>query len=328
MKNGINEKLRIPINGFDQGMFIKGNNRNNPILLFLHGGPGMPEYPLTQKYPTGIEDHFIVCWWEQRGAGLSYNKSIKPENITLDRLVEDTIEVTGYLRKRFGREKIYLMGHSFGTLIGLYAIKQRPCLYCAYIGIAQVVNQFISEKIAYDYIIKQYKDKGNSGMIKRMERYNIPSMNTIPLDYAAFRDKPMHDLGIGTMRNMKSVINGIFFPIMNFSGYTFLEKINLWRAKSFLLNKTNLWETMIATDISKEIVSLDIPVYLMHGIYDYTVNYSLTKSYYKTLKTPLKGFYSFEQSAHSPVFEEPGRFMKILSEDVLSGNNNNADNLP
>jgi pimeloyl-ACP methyl ester carboxylesterase len=226
MENGINEKIHVQINGFEQGMFIKGKNQNNPIILFLHGGPGMPEYPLTQKHPTNIEEDFIVCWWEQRGAGLSYNKDIKPKNITVDQLVADTIEVTNYLCKRFGRDKIYLMGHSFGTLIGLYVVKQRPELYHAYIGIAQIAKQLVSEKIAYEYIIEQYKINENNGMVKKMEKYNISSMDTIPLGYAVFRDKPMHELGIGTMHTMKSVIGGVFFPIMNFSGYNFSEKIN------------------------------------------------------------------------------------------------------
>ncbi|MDR1344076.1 MAG: alpha/beta hydrolase [Tannerellaceae bacterium] len=237
----------------------------------------------------------------------------------------DTIEVTRYLCKRFGQEKIHLMGHSFGTFIGLYAVKRQPDLYHSYIGIAQIVKQFDSEKIAYRYIIERYKEKGNDRMIKRMEKYNLSSMDTISLDYAVFRDGPMHHLGIGTMHDMKSVISGIFLPVMKFSEYNFSEKINFWKAKSFILNKTNLWETMMATDIAKEIKSLDIPVYFMHGIYDYTVNYLLTKEYYETLETPLKGFYTFEQSAHSPVFEEPEKFMKILLEDVLPENNNNAD---
>jgi pimeloyl-ACP methyl ester carboxylesterase len=323
MKTNISEKIYVNINGLEQGMFIKGH-KNNPIILFLHGGPGMPEYPLTQKYETTIEEHFTVCWWEQRGASLSYNKNINFNEITIEQLVLDTIEMTNYLRNRFGQEKIYLMGHSFGTLIGLKTVKQRPELYYAYIGMAQITNQLDSEKIAYNYIMEHYTNKN---IIKKMKKYNIPAMDTMPLEYVALRDKPMHELGIGTMHDMKSVISGIFFPIMNFSEYTFSEKINLWKAKSLLLNRTNLWETMIATDFSKEILSIDIPIYFIHGIYDYTVNYSLTKEYYKILQAPIKGFYTFNQSAHSPIFEEPDKFIEILMEDVIKGKNELSDNI-
>jgi pimeloyl-ACP methyl ester carboxylesterase len=134
----------------------------------------------------------------------------------------------------------------------------------------------------------------------------------------------MHELGIGTMHKMKSVITGIFLPIMQNGEYAFSERINIWKAKSICLRKSNLWD-MSTIDLSREITSIEIPVYFMHGIYDYTVNYSLTKEYYEKLDSPLKGFYTFEHSAHSPIFEEPEKVNKILLEDVINGTNNNKD---
>jgi pimeloyl-ACP methyl ester carboxylesterase len=325
MENSISEKIFVEINGFIQGMFIKSNDVHNPVLLFLHGGPGLPEYGLTEKYPTHLEDHFTVCWWEQRGAGISYNKNITPEDLTIENIVLDTIEVANYLRERFNKEKIYLMGHSWGTLIGLYTVKEKPELFYAYIGVAQIVNQLESEKIAYKYMIEQYLKTNNKNMVKKMEKYNILLSDEIQKEYVEFRDKPMHELGIGTMHSMKSVISGIFFPIMGNREYTFSERINIWRAKSMYLNETNLWEIMTRTNISEKVTSIDVPVYFMHGIYDYTVNYTLAKEYYKTLESPLKSFYTFTNSAHSPIFEEPEYVIKILLEDVIKGKNNNSD---
>lgn len=121
LAGSISEKIRVNINGMEQGMFIKSKNINNPVLLFVHGGPGMPEYWLTQNYPTGLEDHFTVVWWEQRGAGLSYNPDIPAETMTAEQFISDTLEVTNYLRQRFGKEKIYLMAHSWGSYIGIQA---------------------------------------------------------------------------------------------------------------------------------------------------------------------------------------------------------------
>jgi pimeloyl-ACP methyl ester carboxylesterase len=321
----VDEKIVVQINGFEQGMFIKGKNSNAPVLLFLHGGPGMPEYGLTKKYPTDLENNFIVCWWEQRGAGLSFNKNISPEHLTVENIILDTIEVTNYLCERFNREKIYLMGHSWGSFIGLKVVEKNPELFYAYIGVAQIAYQLQSEKAAYEYMLERYKNSNNIRMVKKMEKFDVPNSTTIPLDYAEFRDKPMHELGIGTMHIMKSVITGIFLPIMQNNEYTFFERINIWKAKSVCLNKTNLWETMITTDLTSEILSIEIPVYFMHGIYDYTANYSLAKEYYKLLESPLKGFYTFENSAHSPIFEEPERVVKILLEDVLKETNKNKD---
>jgi pimeloyl-ACP methyl ester carboxylesterase len=313
MANPISEKVFVEINGFMQGMFVKSDDANNPVLLFLHGGPGFPEYGLTEKYPTHLEEHFTVCWWEQRGAGISYNRNTNPNDLTIENIVSDTIEVTNYLRKRFNKEKIYLMGHSWGTLIGLYTVKEKPKLFYAYIGVAQIVNQLESEKIAYKYMIEQYSKINNKNMVKSLEKYNILSSNEIKKEYVAFRDKPMHELGIGTIHSMKSVISGIFLPIMRNKEYTFSERINIWKAKSMYLNKTNLWEIMMQTNVSEKITAIDVPAYFMHGIYDYTVNYSLAKEYYKTLKSPLKDFYTFKNSAHSPIFEEPEQVIKILS---------------
>ncbi len=129
LAGSISEKVFVDINGVEQGMFIKGKDINNPVLLFVHGGPGMPEYWLTQFYPTSLEDHFTVVWWDQRGAGLSYSADIPPETMTAEQFISDTLEVTKYLRKRFGKEKIYLMAHSWGSYIGIQAAAREPELY-------------------------------------------------------------------------------------------------------------------------------------------------------------------------------------------------------
>ena len=88
------EKIFIEINGVKQGMFIQREDDAKPVLLFLHGGPGMPEFFLTRRYPTGLEEYFTVCWWEQRGSGLSYRAGLPPETMTVEQLIADTLAVT------------------------------------------------------------------------------------------------------------------------------------------------------------------------------------------------------------------------------------------
>jgi pimeloyl-ACP methyl ester carboxylesterase len=325
IQDSISEKTWVEINGIKLGMFIKGNNINNPILLFLHGGPGMPEYGFTQKHPTHLEKHFVVCWYEQRGAGISYHKNIAPKDITVENIVSDTVEVANYLKKRFGQDRVYLMGHSWGTLIGLKTIKQRPDLFYAYIGVAQIVNTLKSEQIAYEYMLGQYNKLGNKKMVKNLETFKLLTLSTIPVNYAKFRDKPMHELGIGSMRKMNSVVSGIFIPIMKNNDYTFSERINIWKAKNMILNKTDLWRRLVENNFTTEITSLDIPVYFLHGINDYTVNYYLTKDYFEGLAAPVKGFYTFNDSAHSPIFEEPEKAINILLEDVLKNETKLSD---
>ena len=123
---------------------------------------------------------------------------------------------------------------------------------------------------------------------------------------------------------MKSVISGIFLPSLQSREYTLSEKINLWRGKSSS-GVSSLWDEMTTTDLSKEVTELDLPVYFFHGIHDYTVNYTLAKDYFEQIQAPVKGFYTFEQSAHSPIFEEPEKVQKILMDDILVGTNSLAD---
>ncbi|MFA6951051.1 MAG: alpha/beta hydrolase [Lentimicrobiaceae bacterium] len=125
--------------------------------------------------------------------------------------------------------------------------------------------------------------------------------------------------------DMKSVITGIFLPSLACRDYTLTEKINMWRGKS-QSGVSILWDKILTTDLTKQVPKLNIPVYFFHGIYDYTVSYPLAKEYLNQIKAPVKGFYTFEHSAHSPLFEEPGKMKKIIQEDVLTGTNKLADN--
>jgi pimeloyl-ACP methyl ester carboxylesterase len=323
LAGSISEKTFVEINGVDQGMFIKSRNAENPVLLYLHGG--MPEYFLTSKYPVVLEDYFTVVWWEQRGSGISYNEDIPQETINLEQFISDTIEMTNYLRDRFGKEKIYLMGHSGGTFIGIQAAAKAPELYYAYIAMAQMTYQLESEKLAYDYMLQTTSDTGNGKLKRKLEENPVTIENGIPESYNAIRDVAMHSLGIGTTHQMKSVISGIFIPSLMNREYTFMEKINMWRGKS-KSGISSLWNEMMEIDLRTQILSLEIPVYFLNGRYDYTVSSNMAKEYFDELQAPIKGFYWFERSAHSPLFEEPEKVRTIIREDILSSKNDLADN--
>jgi len=133
------------------------------------------------------------------------------------------------------------------------------------------------------------------------------------------------DVGIGTMHGMNSVFRGVFIPVWTCRAYTFREKINIWKSKISFLPKTGIINELCETDFAERVPALEIPVYFMSGKYDLTVNIDLSREYFKKLRAPLKGFYTFEKSAHSPLLEEPGRFRDILLEDVLRGKNDLAD---
>ena len=324
LPGSISEKIFVDINGAQQGMFIKSKDKTHPVLLYLHGG--LPDYFLTEQYPTGLENDFTVVWWEQRGSGLSYNAGAPPEAVTVEQLISDTLEVTKYLRQRFGQQKIYLMGHSGGSFIGIQAAARAPELYEAYIGVGQMSDQIQSEIMAHDYMLAKYRQAGNDDMVRQLEASPVTLAGGTSQAYLALRDGAMHGLGIGTMHGMTSVFSGIFVPSLTFREYTFREKINLWRGKS-QSGVSALWTSILATDLTKQVPELKIPAYFLGGVYDYTCSSVLAKKYLMAIKAPVKGFYSFQQSAHSPMFEEPDKVQTILREDVITGENRLAEKM-
>lgn len=322
----ISEKIYIDIGGTEIGLLITGKNKSNPVLLFLGGGPGIPEYLLEYRKPSKLADEFVVCYLEYRGTSISYRPNMDAAALTTKCYLSDVTTVTEYLRKRFSQEKIYLMGHSFGTFIGIQSAFEHPEFYHAYIAMSQIVNQSESEVIAYQFMLDQYRKVNNTKMIDKFEKYQIISSDDAYRAYcvSALRDKAMHDLGIGTTHTMDSVITGIFLPSLRCKVYTPLERINIWRGKKFVEDSPVESERMLFNAYD-EVPSLEIPIYFFGGIYDHTCCYSLQKSYYEMIRAPLKGFYTFGHSAHSPLWEESEQAIKILRQDVLQGANQLAD---
>ena len=124
IENSISEKVWVDINGIKQGMFIRGENPQNPVILYLHGGPGTPMLQFISYLEKNerLEKYFTICYWDQRGSGMTYNKSTDPSTMTVEQMVEDTHKVTEYLKERFGQDKIYLIGHSWGSYLGVKTI--------------------------------------------------------------------------------------------------------------------------------------------------------------------------------------------------------------
>jgi pimeloyl-ACP methyl ester carboxylesterase len=187
-----------------------------------------------------------------------------------------------------------------------------------------MVNQLTSERMAYEYMLGRFKETGNSTMVRKLEAAPVTMTDGTPQAYLAVRDRAMHRLGVGTTHDMTSVLSGVFWPSLRTQQYTVGEKIKLWRGK-LSSGVSVLWDEMLATDLAELVTELALPAYFFHGIYDYTVSYQLAKDYAGKLKAPMKGFYTFNRSAHSPIMEEPQQARRIMREDVLAGASSLAD---
>jgi len=248
---------------------------------------------------------------------MSFHPDIPKETMTTDQIVDDTVVVSNYLRERFGQDKIYLMGHSGGTLMAIQAVEREPQLYHAYIAVAQITHQIESEQLAHAYMLERYREAGDEKMARKLEEAPVGDSAPLPKAYSALRDVAMHDLGVGTTHDMRSIVTGLLLRSLQFREYTLAEKIALWRGKIF--SGSLLWNQELEVDQREEVPRLEVPVYFLHGIHDQTVSYPLAKSYFDELEAPAKGFYTFEASAHSPMFEEPEKVCEIVERDILTG---------
>lgn len=319
----LSERVTVEIGGIPQGMFIQSADPANPVLLFLHGGPGMTEFFMETSYPTELARHFTMVWWEQRGAGMSFSADIPPETMTMDRMVADTIEVADYLRGRFGQDRVLLLGHSWGSYLGIHVAAAAPDRFLAYVGMAQIVHQLRSEVMAHAYLLDAYRARGDDGMVRRLEAAPVSMTEGLSPEWMRLRDAAMHQAGVGHTRDIRSVVTGIFVPVWRMRAYTVRDKVNVWRGK--LWSRPFFWETLLRDDLGARLTDFDLPVFFFVGRHDYTANADLSRAYFDRIEAPVKGLYLFEDSAHSPLFEEPERATEILLRDVLQATNALAD---
>ena len=308
------EKKRIEIGGIQQGFFIRSENLENPVILFLHGGPGSPELPLLLPYESSerLEKYFTVCHWDQRGAGMSFNQSIDPTTMTVEQMVEDTRQITEYLQNRFKQKKIYLMGHSWGTYLGIKTIEKYPENYLAYIGIGQVSNQLESERLAYDYMLQHATEINDKKAIEGLQKYDKNTADFPNFDYMSIRSLLMNKYGIGIMHEHLSMMS-IAQNLLLFKGYTLSEKINYGRGSLFSLRHV-FFRYVTHDNMFESSTTFHVPVYITHGKYDYQVSYALAREYFDKIEAPEKAFFTFENSAHSPNAEEPEKFVQTVRE--------------
>lgn len=304
--NSISEKGRVDINGVSQGFFIRGENLENPIILYLHGG--VPELPfiLPREGEERLEKHFTVCYWEQRYAGMSYDKSINSDSLTLEQMVDDVSKMTKYLQQRFRKNKIYLVAHSWGTYLGVKTIEKYPDEYTAYVAISQITNQLESERMAYDYLLKHVSAIGDTKYEKELKKFDRNADYFPSYDYlSSIRAELLEKYGVGTLRE-KSSISKLVSDVFKFKGYTISEKINFGCGSKF--HTKHLFPYLFVDDLFKSSVSFNLPIYFIHGKHDQTVSHVLAQKYFEIVNAPYKEFISFENSAHSPNIDEAEKF--------------------
>jgi pimeloyl-ACP methyl ester carboxylesterase len=313
------EKNFIEIGGIRQGFFIRAENPENPVILFLHGGPGSPELPVLIPYGVSgrLEKYFTVCYWEQRGAGMSFSNSINPATMTTAQMVEDTRQMTEYLQRRFNQEKIYLTGHSWGSYLGVKTIEKYPENYLAYIGIGQITNQMEAEKLAYDYMLQHATEINDVSAVENLQKFDKNATDFPNLDYlTTIRSSLMNKYGIGFAHEKTFSMMNMMKILLFFKGYTLSEKVNYSKGKK--LSLTTVWGSVVEDNLFESSTAFQVPVYITQGKYDYQVSHALAHEWFDKIEAPQKAFFTFENSAHGTIIEEPEKFVQIMREIALS----------
>ena len=333
IEGSVSEKIWLEIGGIKQGMFIRGESVQNPVVLYVHGGPGTPmlqfiSYLEKRSKSELLEKYFTVCYWDQRGSGMTYSKSTDPSTMTVEQMVEDTRQVTEYLKSRFKQEKIYMIGHSWGSYLGVKTIEKYPENYFAYIGIGQTSDSTESERLSYLYMLNRAKETNDREIIEKLEKFD-PYAEGFPLlreeghqlDYLLARTNVLNRYGIGHVRQFPKGMTfnaAILRTLFEFRGYTLGEKINWFLGADFSM--IYLFHIPMNDNLFISSPRFEIPFYIIQGAYDYQVSQVLAQKYLDALEAPKKEYFQFENSAHSPNLEEPERFIEVFRK-IASENN-------
>jgi pimeloyl-ACP methyl ester carboxylesterase len=313
--NSISAIEKVVLGGQEQYLIIRGANTVNPVMLFVHGGPGSPEIAFMKHYNTAIETDFTMVYWEQRGAGKSYSESVPVASMNLAQFISDAGELSGYLAKRFKQDKIYIMGHSWGSLLGILTAYEYPELFHAYIGIGQVAHQYRAEKISFQWVKEQAHLQNDRDALDELSQMNFPDSLANSKEWMPFvikERKYVTQFG-GAMR----AIDGMWpmvKTVLTTDEYTLGDKVNYMKGNIFSIEQ--LWHEVIQANLFTKIDSMRVPVYIFQGVYDYQTPYAVAKDFYEQLKAPEKEFYTFSNSAHSPIMEEVEKFNSIIREKL------------
>ncbi|HHU49940.1 MAG TPA: alpha/beta hydrolase [Clostridiales bacterium] len=309
-KNSIAELRILELNGRKQWVSLRGWDKTAPVLLFLAGGPGGTQMAAVRHELAELEEHFVVVNWDQPGSGKSYYAE-KTENITVQTFIQDGYALTEYLKERFSQDKIYLIGESWGSALGIFLIDKYPESYNAFIGTGQMVDFAETERLDYAMALEIAKSKGDTDLVERLEANGVPPYygkdvtwkSAVYLNYlSAYMagNAQIHNPGYNTFRDIGS------------SEYGLLDKINFFRG---IVNTYNhVYQQLYTIDLRTDYTKLDIPVYFFLGRHDVNAPTVLAEEYVQALDAPDKGIIWFEHSGHSPWINERAKFIK----EVLS----------
>jgi pimeloyl-ACP methyl ester carboxylesterase len=312
---GIEELRAVDIGGIKQWISVRGRDTRNPILLFIHGGPASTEMPVSWMYQSAWEDYFTVVQWDQRGAGKTYvanDPALVEPTITAERMIADAEEMTAWLRAHFGKKKIFVLGHSWGSLMGLELARRHPDWLHAYIGMGQMIYSPGNERMGYEWAMEQARTAGDQRAVKELEAiapYPRADGTLTVEQIVKQREWVIHYGGLSWGRQDFGYVldAAVFSP-----EYTRKE---LSPEDGIGESLPRLLPDMMKYDV-RGVRRMDCPVFIFAGAHDYETVSKLAEDWLAALDAPRKGLVRFENSAHMMELEEPGKVLVHLVRDI------------
>lgn len=302
---------KVILGGLEQWILVRGMDEHNPIILFLHGGPGLPMMPFNQNFQNDIEKMYLVVHWDQRGTGKSYSENIPIESMNLSQILSDAHELVLLLKQRYAKEKIYLAGHSWGTIIGMNLINLYPEDFYGFISIGQVVDFKQSLNISYAFALMKAKENGCEEALNELIEIGDPPFNE-------------DDRALSIILKNVGRFGGRMHNEINFKSiakkckeYTENDIENISKGLDF--SDTYLWTEVIKTNMMDNLIEFKVPIYFVCGKYDYITPTILIEEYCKKITAEFKKVIILENSAHYPYIEEPDKFSQVII-DILKSN--------
>ncbi len=310
--NGVERLEKVRIGGIDQWVSVRGADRRNPVLLYIHGGPGYVSIPMSWWFTHGLEEYFTVVQWDQRATGKTYlltDPAKVASTLTAERMIADTEEMAAWARKEFGKDKIFVLGHSWGSFLGLQLAEHHPEWLYAYIGVCQLIDGPESERRGWRFAMDAARRDGNAEAVRELEAiapYGAPGQ-TIPIrDIYVERKWVGYYGGVMAYRQDNSADGDLSQLSPDYSDQ---EIGHIWDGNKFAT--PYLLPEVVALDLSKA-NKLALPLILFLGRHDRNVNAEVAAAWFDTVQAPEKHLVWFEHSAHIPMTEEPGKFFISL----------------
>lgn len=310
--DGVERLERVRIGGIDQWVSIRGNDRRNPVLLMLHGGPGWVAMPTSWYFQRGWEEYFTVVQWDQRGAGKTYatnDPDMTAATLTRERMLDDAEEMVGWLRGEFGREKIFVLGHSWGSWLGLHLAQRRPEWLHAYIGMGQITDSMESERRGWQFAMDAARRAGNEDAVSELQSLAPYAQGpTLALDDLLLQRKWLNSYGGMVHGRTGGEAEARAFSLA--PEYEDADIAAAWAGNTLSMHRLLDLPALDSSDVT----TLECPVILLLGRHDHNVSSSVAAEWYAAVQAPSKALVWFEHSAREIMNEEPGKTLLSLVE--------------